>query len=636
MGDDFLRLLQCCDVEASPQVAELALSKLFEYFGVDSLVESMESYMSLSANDQDSDKENTSHPVDTFKNDTYSSQSRTVPIQFLSAEVAFYWRCLCKYLKSLGAKGEHLMDRVLPSISEYCEYLVSFHAKVFSAQASSPERTQSVFTADQLFTILLYMDYSDEVGRRALAATSVRLLTSSKFPASLVGALMRSQTDIWPQPSVRVEKVLEVIAEIGQPLEGTLLASQTLYGETEQSSQTAEYTSDPETMLKCLALTSELLRELKTPKLPPSLQMLCETLILPSLQNEDPLVRDSALNALALMCILDRTIALKHFYLLLQVSRIDHEGVQATALKAVFDLLLVHGFDSFKSEQHTEEASLRSEDTTLQSSSRDNTVCDQEDSNTDDSDSDEDYDCAIGLETFKEDQVCDETTKKVIDILTGFLDTESSLLRCAAGEGLAKLLLNGHIVSRKVLAKLLLLWYNPVIQDEDRLRAVLGIFFQAFSKRLRGNKEILCEVFVPVLRTIIHAPPSSPLSTVDPNNVVDLLVQLTTCKDVQSNAENAGLHCSLAVQIANEALKNASDPSVRTYCRALNLLTIDVNDEDILAPLEVLADELLDNVADRISKRYVEKFKASLTAAHTHKVQNQGSSPKSAGDFESD
>ena len=97
------------------------------------------------------------------------------------------------------------------------------------------------------------------------------------------------------------------------------------------------------------------------PKLPPSLQMLCETLvcmyvhyvyehyvefhfeictcvyvyvrmcllmyvrmyaffqILPSLQNEDPLVRDSALNALALMCILDRDLALKHFYLLLQV-----------------------------------------------------------------------------------------------------------------------------------------------------------------------------------------------------------------------------------------------------------------------------------------------------------------------------
>ena len=55
-------------------------------------------------------------------------------------------------------------------------------------------------------------------------------------------------------------------------------------------------------------------------------------------------------------------------------------------------------------------------------------MCDQEDSNTDDSDSDEDYDCAIGLETFKEDQVCDETTKKVIDILTGFLDTEVSTL----------------------------------------------------------------------------------------------------------------------------------------------------------------------------------------------------------------
>ena len=51
----------------------------------------------------------------------------------------------------------------------------------------------------------------------------------------------------------------------------------------------------------------------------------------------------------------------------------------------------------------------------------------------------------------------------------------------------------------------------------------------------RGNKETLCEVFVPVVRTIIHAPPSSPLSTVDANNVVDFLVQLTSQKDAQGD-----------------------------------------------------------------------------------------------------
>ena len=43
--------------------------------------------------------------------------------------------------------------------------------------------------------------------------------------------------------------------------------------------------------------------------------------------------------------------------------------------------------------------------------------------------------------------------------------------------------------------------------------------------------------------------------------------------------QNGGLHCSLAVQVANEALKDILDPSVRIYCRALNLLDIDASEE---------------------------------------------------------
>lgn len=43
-------------------------------------------------------------------------------------------------------------------------------------------------------------------------------------------------------------------------------------------------------------------------------------------------------------------------------------------------------------------------------------------------------------------------------------------------------------------------------------------------------RELVCDVFVPVLRTVLLAPPSSPLSTVNANNIVDLLVHLTTVK----------------------------------------------------------------------------------------------------------
>ena len=58
---------------------------------------------------------------------------------------------------------------------------------------------------------------------------------------------------------------------------------------------------------------------------------------------------------------------------------------------------------------------------------------------------------------------------------------QSVLLRGVVAEGLAKLLLNGRIISQKLLVRLLLLWYNPALQDEERLRSVLGTFFPTFA-----------------------------------------------------------------------------------------------------------------------------------------------------------
>ena len=69
------------------------------------------------------------------------------------------------------------------------------------------------------------------------------------------------------------------------------------------------------------------------------------------------------------------------------------------------------------------ELSVVSEENTLQSNQGDNTSCDN-DSNGEDIDGD--FECSVGLEALQDDQVGDETTQKVIDILTTFLDTEVS------------------------------------------------------------------------------------------------------------------------------------------------------------------------------------------------------------------
>lgn len=58
-------------------------------------------------------------------------------------------------------------------------------------------------------------------------------------------------------------------------------------------------------------------------------------------------------------------------------------------------------------------------------------------------------------------------------------------LRTEAAEGLAKLIYNGHISSAKIFSRLVLLWYNPVTEDDTRLRHCLGVFFQLYARESR-------------------------------------------------------------------------------------------------------------------------------------------------------
>jgi len=56
-----------------------------------------------------------------------------------------------------------------------------------------------------------------------------------------------------------------------------------------------------------------------------------------------------------------------------------------------------------------------------------------------------------------------------------------SELRAEAAEGIAKLMFSGRLVSAKFLSRLVLLWYNPVTEEDTRLRHCLGVFFPLFA-----------------------------------------------------------------------------------------------------------------------------------------------------------
>lgn len=70
-----------------------------------------------------------------------------------------------------------------------------------------------------------------------------------------------------------------------------------------------------------------------------------------------------------------------------------------------------------------------------------------------------------------------------------FADAQSSEVRTLCAEGYAKLLLAGRVVSPSLLSRLLLLWYNPLTEDDTRLRHCIGTFLPvyAFASRLKKS-----------------------------------------------------------------------------------------------------------------------------------------------------
>lgn len=70
-------------------------------------------------------------------------------------------------------------------------------------------------------------------------------------------------------------------------------------------------------------------------------------------------------------------------------------------------------------------------------------------------------------------------------MLVGHLFCQVADLRTETAEGLAKLMYNGRVSSAKMLSRLVLLWYNPVTEDDTRLRHCLGVFFQLYARKSR-------------------------------------------------------------------------------------------------------------------------------------------------------
>lgn len=320
----------------------------------------------------------------------------------------------------------------------------------------------------------------------------------------------------------------------------------------------------------------------------PTVNEIIESLILPGITNVHPAVRNMAVLCLGCCALQNKEFARQQLALLLQVLQIDNIKVKLSALKAIFDQLMLFGIEPFKArrgnDSQSEDAHIRTEN------------CEEE------------------RETIEEEETA--TIHSLLQLLSGFLDSEFSELRTEAAEGIAKLMFSGRLISAKLLSRLVLLWYNPVTEEDIRLRHCLGVFFPLFAYANRSNQECFEEAYLPTLQTLLNAPATSPLAEIDISNVSELLVDLTRPSGLKPQSKKSQdyqdltVHDSLAMKICNGILMDPTAPDVRIYAKALSSLELSSSSTENLL---VLLNEILEKVKDKLCQRAIEKIKMNLT-----------------------
>uniref|UniRef100_A0A8C2BSF7 Non-SMC condensin I complex, subunit G n=1 Tax=Cyprinus carpio TaxID=7962 RepID=A0A8C2BSF7_CYPCA len=491
---------------------------------------------------------------DDLQNGVRLDERKLIPVDSLTCENVLYWRALCEFVKNKGNEGEELLERLLPETAIFAEYLYSYLKSI--TQLSEEQRADMTqlemvmtqeFIGQQLILLVGCLDTSEEGGRKRMVAVLQEILLMPNTPTSLIGLLVEKLIGILRDDAQKIQMVAEIISDVREPIlpisepvdenekrrkqvklaevrVQIMEAKQTLeeciscqdfsraaelkdsISQLEElknqlvleASQSADNIkeqrvekSDAKTLLKCLTMCAELFKQMNIKRgICPTMNALIESLILPGVSNPNPAVRNMAVICLGTAALHSKDLANTHLVLLLQITQLDEPKIRISALRALVDQLLLNGLNILQDKP---------------------APVPQDDSNEQ-----------------PEHQAEEESTvQSILKMLSEFLDSEICELRTETAEGLAKLMYCGRILSPKLLSRLVLLWYNPVTEDDQRLRHCLGVFLQLYARASRTNQECVEESFLPTMRTLFNAPVTSPLSEVDTSNVAELFVELT-------------------------------------------------------------------------------------------------------------
>lgn len=437
VDSNVIKFLECLDVELYKDTCDILLEKIFE----------TEKFVHI-------DHEN------------------------LTPETIFYWRKKCEFLQKKN--NEEALDENLISISQFCDLLIKYQTT-----------NVNEFVVKELLELSKYLDYCDEVGRKTMNALLGQMLIAFTLPELYVKEIIHSLIYVVPNPDDLTSTIIHAIDELRkagdinskdqltdeekkeiekkiksiQKQIKSLEKKKKEYVDEEEYEMAKKTKSEIEELESQLELHQEELKLIDTEAVSMWMRALIivyeflkitrinishmlflkDDLVLKNIKNENAEVQGASFSVLSQFSSLKKDIAQSSIDIFTKcLSESQTTIIHLNALKGLFDIVLIHGFDSFESSE-------------------------------------------------------------IFESLERFLKSEDQDLRTLATEGFCKLLMCKKLSKDKrpkVISQLIILLHSPSTENDLKLRQCLTSFFPSYAFSYLDNLQSIADSFVPTLRRI--------------------------------------------------------------------------------------------------------------------------------------
>lgn len=483
----------------------------------------------------------------------------TPEIAFLAR--SFYEHCTAKTLNDL-------IDKNYPESAE----LASLLTKYFEDRNTSEKEDDAEdldFIIQQLLIIAVDYDFSDEIGRRAM----LQVVRSSLSHEEMSDELISVSLQVLKKLSINERDFSTMVSEIITDIQDVDIDNPESQSNEPPENQGDGKESETESkVIHCLSIAKAMLRLINEPlKDNISIDSLIDTLINPAVRNKTEYIRELGTEALGLCCLLDQQLATDQLYLFgLCLSRGD-EDLRVIAIKAIFDILSVHGTK----------------------------VLDVED----------------GVDSLSFHKLLYRTLK----------NDELPKVQAICAEGLCKLYLADILTDDELFETLVLTYYNPVnSKNQSLLQAFsfcLPVYCFSHSNHQEKMSKIAADAFARLYSAHVEESTEQEQEIVSPSTILQQLTYWTDPANVANHTEEELNSSVTHLTIAIDLLASFTGMESKKY-RKMTMMILPKLFIGSQVPFDTLAkfSDLLDEVEDDVneldtpSKNALKKIRTKVSA----------------------